>query len=333
MKKITPIKSISIKESQKTYNALFEDIDYYIKTKLKARGIHDLIIDIYSNKIKNRDVLDIGCGLGRFSFISSKKARKVVGLDMTENAITCANVIKKSLNINNIDFTLSTIEDFKTDKKFDFIMLSGTLEHIINVDKFFEKIKTLLKPSGVFITDSPSEFNFRGVFHASLWKLFNFPMTLTDVRIVTPQFIKDMCEKNDMKLKKTVGTLYSRGWGSAAITDLTQRMPNVLKDVKNQTSKIKISLDNYYGWLEEAGVVFQQLLMTWEQMKLISKISDKRSFDFYLNKKILRENNLPVESIKEYLSPDFSIDPFYSDNKEISLLGGNIIYEIYNKKK
>ena len=235
MEKIIPIKSISMEESKKTYDALFANIKYYIETKLKARGIHDLISDIYREKIKNSDVLDIGCGLGRFSFISAKSAKHVVGLDMTEKAISCAKVMQNALNINNIDFILSTIEDFQTDKKFDFILLSGTLEHIIDVDNFFEKIRTLMKPSSIFITDSPSEFNFRGIFHASLWKLFNFPMTLSDVRIVTPKFINEMCERYDLKLERTVGTLYSRGWGNAAEKDLKERIPNVLKDIEEKS--------------------------------------------------------------------------------------------------
>lgn len=333
MKKIIPIKSISIEESKKTYDALFDDIDYYIKTKLKARGIHDLIADIYDEKIKNSDVLDIGCGLGRFSFISAKSAKHVVGLDMTEKAIACARVIQKSLKINNIDFILSTIEDFPTDKKFDFILLSGTLEHIIDTDIFFEKIKKLLKPSGIFITDSPSEFNFRGVFHASLWKLFNFPMTLSDVRIVTPNFIKDICYKYNMELVKTVGTLYSRGWGTAANSDLKERIPNVLKDVEKETSEMKISINNYNEWLDDASEVFQKLLESWERSNLIYKISNKRSFDFSLCDETIIQNNLPLKTIKDYLSPDFTIDPYYSENENISLLGGNIIYEIYKKEK
>lgn len=333
MKKINPIKSISIEESKKTYNALFSDIDYYIKTKLKARGIHDLIADIYSKKLIDSDVLDIGCGLGRFSFISSSKAKNIVGLDMTENAINCANVIKDSLNIKNINFIKSTIEEFPTDQKYDFILLSGTLEHIIDVNNFFRKVKKLLKPSGIFITDSPSEFNFRGVFHASLWKLFNFPMTLTDVRIVTPKFVANMCSKYDMELHKTVGTLYSRGWGSAAVKDLKERIPNVLKDVKKETSQLDINFSNYSEWLDDASPVFNNLLKSWEENNLISQISNKRSFNFTIDEKKIIDNNLPLETIKDYLSPDFSIDPYYSLDKNISLLGGNIIYEIYNGKK
>ena len=61
MKKIKPIKSKTLEASKETYDNLFENLDYYIKTKLKARGIHDLIFNVYIEKIENSDVLDIGC--------------------------------------------------------------------------------------------------------------------------------------------------------------------------------------------------------------------------------------------------------------------------------
>ena len=123
MKKIKPIKSKTLEASKETYDNLFEDLDYYIKTKLKARGIHDLIFNVYIEKIENSDVLDIGCGLGRFSFFASKVAKNVTAIDMTANAINCAKKLQLALNIKNIDFVLSTIEDFKSNKKFDFILL------------------------------------------------------------------------------------------------------------------------------------------------------------------------------------------------------------------
>ena len=331
MKKIKPIKSKTLKDSKKTYNDLFENIDFYIKTKLKARGIHDLILSIYKNEIKNSEVLDIGCGLGRFSFFASKIAKNVTAIDMTANAINCSKKIQLALNIKNIDFILSTIEEFNLDKKFDFILLSGTLEHIIDGDQFFKKITKLLKPSGIFITDSPSEFNFRGSFHASLWKLFDFPMTLSDVRIVTPKYINKLCSNYNLQTNRIIGTLYKRGWGEESIKDLKIRIPNVLDDVQEKIKKIDVNLNEYFEWLDEAGSYFNELLKDWEKKKLILKISNDRDFKFELNRDLILKNKLPLKSLTQYLEPDFSIDPFYSESFPINLLGGNLIYEITRK--
>tara|TARA_B100001248_G_scaffold260556_1_gene249134 strand:- start:282 stop:1277 length:996 start_codon:yes stop_codon:yes gene_type:complete len=331
MKKIKPIKSKTLEASKETYDDLFADLNYYIKTKLKARGIHDLIFNVYIKKIENSDVLDIGCGLGRFSFFASKIAKNVTAIDMTANAINCAKKLQSALNIKNIDFILSTIEDFKINKKFDFILLSGTLEHLIDSDQFFKKITKLLKPSGVFITDSPSEFNFRGTFHASLWKLFDFPMTLSDVRIVTPKYIETLCSQYGLKTKKIIGTLYKRGWGDESIQDLKNRMPNVLYDVKEKIDKLNVNIDEYFEWLDEAGIYFNELLKTWADQKLISKISNNRNLQFNLDKTLILKNNLPLKSLTQYLEPDFSIDPFYSEHYPINILGGNLIYEIIKK--
>ena len=56
MKKIKPINSKTLKASKKTYDDLFEDLDFYIKTKLKARGIHDLIFNVYKKKLKEKHI-------------------------------------------------------------------------------------------------------------------------------------------------------------------------------------------------------------------------------------------------------------------------------------
>ena len=53
----------------------------------------------------------------------------------TYNAINCAKVIQSALKIKNIDFINTTLKILKL-KKFDFILLSGTFEHIIDVDQF-----------------------------------------------------------------------------------------------------------------------------------------------------------------------------------------------------
>ena len=76
------------------------------------------------------------------------------------------------------------------------------------------KISSLLKRNGTFVSDSPSEFNSRGLIHGSLWKLFDYPMTLSDVDIITPNKMENIFKKFGIQINKNcIGTLYSRAWG------------------------------------------------------------------------------------------------------------------------
>ena len=326
MKKITPMQDQTMEESVRTYNDLFSDVSYYIDTKLKARGIHDLIANVFSSDIKNAKVLDIGCGYGRFSFIASTMTDSVVGIDMTEGAISIANQIKKSLGIDNVDFVCSSIEEFSSKEKYDFILLSGTLEHIHEESNMLKKIHDLLSDDGVFITDSPSEFNFRGIFHASLWKLFNFPMTLSDVRIVTPESMEIMAKNSGFSVNSIIGTLYNRGWSDAGSEDLKSRMKNVMQDVADEMKAVDVSHNNYNEWVDEARNIFKPVLEDWKKNGILKEIPPVDSYGFEMDKEYLTSENLPAEKIEEYMTPDFSIDPYYCEVEPYNRLGGNNIY-------
>lgn len=80
----------------------------------------DLIINDNSN---NKKVLDIGTGSGAISLALSKnlKDSKVIGVDISKNAIDLANENKIKLNINNVEFKESDIFS-NIDDKFDIIV-------------------------------------------------------------------------------------------------------------------------------------------------------------------------------------------------------------------
>ena len=133
----------SFNSSTKVYDQIFKESKWYVKTKLKARGIHDVIAHEFFNKIKNKDVLDIGCGYGRFSFLVQDYAKSVTGIDRNTQSILVAKDLQKHIsNKSNLEFITSSIEGFKQ-KKFDFILLSGTLEHLINTKSIAKNISLL----------------------------------------------------------------------------------------------------------------------------------------------------------------------------------------------
>ena len=77
----------------------------------------DLIINDNSN---NKKILDIGTGSGAISLALSKnlKDSKIIGVDISKNAIDLANENKIKLNINNVEFKESDIFS-NIEEKFD----------------------------------------------------------------------------------------------------------------------------------------------------------------------------------------------------------------------
>lgn len=82
----------------------------------------DLIINDNLNK-NNKKILDIGTGSGAISLALSKnlKDSKIIGVDISKNAIDLANENKIKLNINNVEFKESDIFS-NIEEKFDIIV-------------------------------------------------------------------------------------------------------------------------------------------------------------------------------------------------------------------
>lgn len=330
MKKIKSLMNVrSFNDSSKVYDKIFKDSRWYVNTKLKVRGIHDVISNKFFKDFHNKNVLDIGCGYGRFGFIINKYAKKIIGIDRNDKSIEVANELKRNFKNNeNLEFINSSLESFKSNIKFDFILLSGTLEHIVNTDNVAKNISSLLNNGGVFVSDSPSEFNSRGLVHGSLWKLFNFPMTLTDVDIITPKKMKKIFSKYGITISdKNIGTLYSRAWGKNSLYDLVDRLPKVQQDLPKHKSKM--DFNSFFEWYEESSDYFEEFYKYLINRKIIKKI---KPFKNRINPvtKEFRSKIISKKDAYNYMDIDFSIDPYYCDSKIFSSLSGNIIY--YGKK-
>jgi len=113
----------------------------------------------YLEWFDNINILDIGAGKGgvlmaiNVQLKYKKEINSCIGITL-ENKIS--NVIKENIDIQKLDFEN---EDLKTDSKFDFIIMSHTLEHFINPVKVLNKISKLISKDGILYIEVPSFFN------------------------------------------------------------------------------------------------------------------------------------------------------------------------------
>jgi putative methylase len=121
----------------------FEDPDPVLEQYLTPAGIVADIIFIASqfNDIKDRMVVDLGCGTGIFSFGASfVNAKKVIGIDVDKKSIITAKKHAKEIN-QDINFLNQDIENVKL--KCDTVIMNppfGAQKGNKNADrKFIEK--------------------------------------------------------------------------------------------------------------------------------------------------------------------------------------------------
>ncbi len=90
---------------------------FFQVNKTMTEKLYEIAIK-YLGQNKNKTVLDLYCGTGTISLILSQHFKKVIGVEINEEAVKCANINKEINNINNVDFIcddVSKIKDLKAD--------------------------------------------------------------------------------------------------------------------------------------------------------------------------------------------------------------------------
>ena len=121
-------------------------IDYFTKVvKFLIPHIND----------KNARILDIGCSTGALlSIFKSKGCSNLLGVDPSPLCVrTTKELYKIEANINNIS-------NFNTNEKFDLIILSAVLEHLVDFSNSMQKIWSLLKDQGLLFIEVPDSERF-----------------------------------------------------------------------------------------------------------------------------------------------------------------------------
>jgi GT2 family glycosyltransferase/2-polyprenyl-3-methyl-5-hydroxy-6-metoxy-1,4-benzoquinol methylase len=104
--------------------------------------------------IKDMIVLDVACGEGYGSNILAETARRVIGIDISDEAINQAS--KKYIR-ENLSFKVMNAEELSFDDNyFDAVVSFETIEHLEKPYKFLKEVKRVLKPSGLFIVSTPN---------------------------------------------------------------------------------------------------------------------------------------------------------------------------------
>lgn len=121
-------------------NKLFE-----AQKKIQGKNVHKFIDPI----IKPKKVLEVGCGAGGILSVFKDAGADVLGLDFDDDYLSIARNM-------NISVRKGSLEKISDNEKFDLIILSHVLEHIVNPSYFLEKLSTHLNNNGIIYIEVPS---------------------------------------------------------------------------------------------------------------------------------------------------------------------------------
>lgn len=104
-------------------------------------------------------VLEVGCGMGRYTFILAQRGVKVEGLDLSPFLLRQLREFDEGRY--NIPLHCADIFDHppELDGRFDAVVGFFTLHHLHDLPQCFEAMKHLLKPGGRVVFLEPNPYN------------------------------------------------------------------------------------------------------------------------------------------------------------------------------
>jgi 2-polyprenyl-3-methyl-5-hydroxy-6-metoxy-1,4-benzoquinol methylase len=134
-----------------------------VKSNSFVKGRYIKCIELLKDKcdMKNKKILDLGCGDGALSYLLWKKGSIVYGIDNSEIAIKYAK--KKHTEFNtNCQFLLADCYKTEFDSNyFDCVVCTDVMEHILEPLKLLTETKRVLKPEGYAVISTPIRFTYK----------------------------------------------------------------------------------------------------------------------------------------------------------------------------
>lgn len=142
----------------------------FSEKEIKIAG--DQYFDIVKDEwIVDKEVLDVGCGTGRWSKYVSQKAKNVEAVDPSKAVYSAAHLLNKNENIRISKAGVDTLPF--DDNSFDFVFSLGVLHHIPDTAAAMKKCVDKLKQNGYFLVYLYYNFEQRGIIFKSIFFLSN----------------------------------------------------------------------------------------------------------------------------------------------------------------
>ncbi|XP_026318815.1 ubiquinone biosynthesis O-methyltransferase, mitochondrial isoform X2 [Hyposmocoma kahamanoa] len=170
-----------------------------------------------SEPLKNKQILDVGCGGGILSEPLARLGAHVTGVDASNDLIEYARKHSQAdakLICNQPTYICTSIEDHATENenKYDGVVASEIVEHVNNKDVFVQSCIKVLKPGGRIFFTTPSKTKcaeFAVIFMAeNIFKIT--PKGTHDIeKFITANDLTLLLERNNCHVEIIYGIFYN----------------------------------------------------------------------------------------------------------------------------
>lgn len=170
-------------------------------------------------------VVDLGCGDGSL-LLAMRRERpdtRLLGVDIAVSATQRARLEQADIGVME-----SSVEDAHLPNDVSLVVMNQVIEHLWDVDACMEKVKSCLRPGGMFSVCTPNTDGYdRPWFHASEWGGYYFPRHLN---LFSREGLSSYVERFSMRVKERNSLLAPLIWMSTArALQLRRRWPRWMR--------------------------------------------------------------------------------------------------------
>ena len=144
------------------------------------------------------ELLDIGCGNGHFLHACQNAGWNIHGMELDPETAARAE------SLLGIDI-YPAILDIPKDKTFDLISLWHVLEHVYELDEYFQFFSTRIAKEGVLVLALPNSKSFDADYFKEYWAAYDVPRHIYHF---DPMTIESLAKKYGFKLKSKRGQIF-----------------------------------------------------------------------------------------------------------------------------
>jgi 2-polyprenyl-3-methyl-5-hydroxy-6-metoxy-1,4-benzoquinol methylase len=128
----------------------------YAKSPIQDKAAYtEKLRKIESYLSADNSVLDIGCATGTQCGDIAGKVKHVTGIDISRKLLGIARQRMAERKLENVEFIQTSVFDERFQSgSFDVVMAFFVLHFFDDIDAVFKRIHDLLKPNGVFISET-----------------------------------------------------------------------------------------------------------------------------------------------------------------------------------
>ena len=141
------------------YTAFAEVYDEFM-SNIPYKKWADLIAKRLVKEQKGKNILELGCGTGNFTFLMEEKGYQITGVDCSKEMVNVA-ISKARKYRYKSKFGLQDIRGLELDKKYDCVIsvcdVMNYMQNLCDLDAVFGSVANVLEDEGLFLFDMKTE--------------------------------------------------------------------------------------------------------------------------------------------------------------------------------